>query len=116
MSNFGVARLRVVNPYQVAFREARSAVGASKVMKNAEEYGTVAEAVADCALVVGSTAGGRRELRHPLKRSIRRALIRKRLSYGPVALLFGSEKTGLSNETSAIATAVDIPTSNENIP
>src|SRR5271170_7423983 len=68
MSNFGVAHLRVVNPYQVAFREARSAVGASKVLENAEEYGTVAEAVADCSLVVGSTAVARRELRHPLRR------------------------------------------------
>ena len=29
MSNFGVRRLRVVNPYEVAFREARSAVGAA---------------------------------------------------------------------------------------
>ena len=28
MSNFGFARLRAVNPYAVAFREARSAVGA----------------------------------------------------------------------------------------
>ena len=48
MSNFGAGRLRVVNPYQVAFREARSTVGASKVLKNAEEYGSVAEAVGDC--------------------------------------------------------------------
>ena len=48
MSNFGFARLRVVNPYQVAFRDARSAVGASQVLRSAEEYATVAEAVAQC--------------------------------------------------------------------
>jgi len=36
MSNFGVRRLRVVNPYEVAFREARSAMGAAKLLANAE--------------------------------------------------------------------------------
>ena len=68
MSNFGFLRLRVVNPYEVAFREARSAVGASEVLANAEEYKTLADAVADCTLVVGTTAVRHRELQHPLKR------------------------------------------------
>ena len=99
MSNFGFVRLRVVNPYRVAFREARSAVGASSVLGSAEEYGTVAEAVADCTLVVGTTAVRRRELQHPLRRLEHGArLIRKQLGSGKVALLFGSEKFGLSNE------------------
>ena len=44
MSNFGVQRLRVVNPYEVAFREARSAVGASVLLATAEKYDGVAEA------------------------------------------------------------------------
>jgi tRNA/rRNA methyltransferase len=47
MSNFGFAHLRVVNPYEVAFRDARSAVGASPVLVDAQEFTTVAEAVAD---------------------------------------------------------------------
>ena len=68
MSNFGVQRLRLVNPYQVAFREARSAVGAATVLKDAEEFKSLAEAVADCTLVVGTTAANRRELQHPLRR------------------------------------------------
>lgn len=98
MSNFGVQRLRVVNPWEVAFREARSAVGAAKLLAAAEEYGTVAEAVADCTLVVGTTAVGHRELQYPLKRLEEGArLIRRQLSTGKVALLFGSEKVGLSN-------------------
>ena len=58
MSNFGFSRLRVVNPYEVAFREARSAVGASAVLASAEQYKNVTEAVADCTLVVGTTALG----------------------------------------------------------
>ena len=65
MSNFGFTRLRVVNPYEVAFREARSAVGASEVLASAEEFTSIADAVADCGLVVGTTALGHREIQHP---------------------------------------------------
>ena len=68
MSNFGVLQLRVVNPYHVAFREARSAVGAAPLLTSAEEFASLADAVADCALVVGTTAVRHRELHHPLRR------------------------------------------------
>jgi len=99
MSNFGVSRLRVVNPYQVAFHEARSAVGAAELLAKAEQYKSVAEAVADCALVVGTTAVGHRELQHPLRRLENGArIIRRQLPLAPVALLFGSEKVGLSKQ------------------
>ena len=99
LSNFGFLRLRVVNPYQIAFREARSAVGAAALLASAEEYRDVAEAVADCSLVVGTTAVDHRELRHTLRRLEQGArLIRRQLASGRVALLFGSEKRGLSNQ------------------
>jgi len=100
MSNLGFLHLRVVNPYEASFREARSAVGAAPLLAQAEQYSSVAEAVADCSLVVGTTAGANRELHHPL-RLLQEAgpLIRKRLrAGGRVALLFGSEKRGLSND------------------
>jgi TrmH family RNA methyltransferase len=99
MANFGFSNLRVVNPYELAFREAQSAVNASTLLKRAEEFGTVAEAVADCQLVVGTTTGHRRELHQPL-RPLREGadLMRKMLQSCRVALLFGSEKRGLSNE------------------
>lgn len=99
MSNFGCLRLRVVNPYDLAYREARSAVGAAALLQSAEEFQDVAGAVADCALVVGTTALGHRELQHPLRKlQYGGRLIRQRLASAPVALLFGSEKYGLSNE------------------
>jgi TrmH family RNA methyltransferase len=99
MSNFGFMDLRLVNPYEASFREARSAVGASEVLGAAREYKTVAEAVADCVLVVGTTSAARRELQHPLRRLDESAkIIRKRLRSGRVAILFGSEKRGLANE------------------
>jgi TrmH family RNA methyltransferase len=99
MSNFGFTRLRVVSPYDVAFREARSAVGAAALLESAEEVRTVADAVADCTLVVGTTAVGHRELQHPLRRLEYGArLVRREMGAGNVALLFGSEKFGLSND------------------
>jgi len=96
MSNFGLSQLRLVNPYQVAFREARSAVGASEILANAQEFESVADAVADCGLVIGTTAVGDREMHHPLKRLEEAAEV-VRAQSGGVALLFGSEKVGLSN-------------------
>jgi tRNA/rRNA methyltransferase len=117
MSNFGFSQLRLVAPYDVAFREARSAVGASQLLKNAEEFPNVSDAVADCSLVVGTTAAGGRELLHPLKRledgadSIRRALSANR-----VALLFGSEKRGLStSDFTHCHWLMHIPTRDENL-
>ena len=99
MSNFGFGRLRLVNPYQVAFQEARSAVHAHEILRQAEEFPALSEAIADCSLVVGTTSLGHRELQHTL-RAVEKGgrLIRKHLAAAPVALLFGSEKFGLSNE------------------
>src|ERR1700724_1128882 len=117
MSNFGFVHLRVMNPYKTAFREARSAVGASALLANAEEYKTVAEAVADCTLVVGTTAVRHRELQHPLRRlEFGAGLIRKQLGSNRVALLFGSEKFGLSNAAlSHCHWLMRVPTCEENI-
>jgi tRNA/rRNA methyltransferase len=98
MSNFGFVNLRVVNPYELAFHEARSAVGASTLLKNAREYKSVAEAVADCSLVVGTTAASKRHLEHELRPLHEGALLIRKNQSCRVALLFGSEKRGLSNE------------------
>jgi len=99
MQNFGCEALRLVNPYHVAFREAVSAVSAGPILKAAQEYETVGEAVGDCSLVVGTTSIGHRELQHPLQLLEPGAkLIRREMAASPVALLFGSEKFGLSND------------------
>jgi TrmH family RNA methyltransferase len=118
MSNLGFLRLRVVNPYEASFREARSAVGAAPLLAKAEKYSSVAEAVADCSLVIGTTAAGNRELHHPL-RLLREAapLIRRRLRVGGrVAILFGSEKRGLANDDlSHCHWLMHIPTREEHV-
>lgn len=117
MSNFGFLRLRVVKPYDLAFREARSAMGAASLLASAEECTSVAEAVADCALVVGTTSIQHRELQHPLHRLDEGAtLIRQEVRSAPVALLFGSEKFGLSNdELSHCHWLINIPTREQHV-
>ncbi len=97
MSNFGFADLRVVNEYRVPLEDARSAVNAAHVLGAAREFGSVAEAVADCSFVVGTTALGERRLEHAVD-VLPDSVAKMRESVGRVALLFGSEKTGLSNE------------------
>ncbi len=103
MHDFGFRHLRIVNDYAVPFETARSAVDASSVLTAARTFGNVADAVADCTLVAGTTAVGERALQHPLHAlpeaagEIAAELARED-GAGRVALLFGSEKTGLSNE------------------
>ncbi|HEY5329790.1 MAG TPA: RNA methyltransferase [Acidobacteriaceae bacterium] len=104
MQDFGFTDLRFVNDYTAAFDAAqlestKSAVGAAGVMRRARAFATLAQAVADCALVVGTTAIGERTLTQkvlPLQEAASALLTG--LRNGPVALLFGSEKTGLTNE------------------
>jgi len=103
MHDFGLRHLRVVNDYPVPFESARSAVDASQVLAGAVACPTLDQAIADCTLVVGTTAVGERDLQHPLLPLPEAALrilaeLRRSDRPGRVALLFGSEKTGLSNE------------------
>ena len=102
MHDLGYAHLRIVNDFPVPFAAAKSAVDASSVLLGAAEFTTVAAAVGDCIFVLGTTAVGERALEHPLHLLPDAAVqIRSALQTNPeakVALLFGSEKTGLSND------------------
>jgi TrmH family RNA methyltransferase len=99
MHGFGFTDLRLVNEYSVGLEKARSAVDASAILEGAREFATVADAVADCTLVVGTTAVGERKQEHPLYTLAEAGpLLHTALAKGRVALLFGSEKTGLSND------------------
>ena len=104
--DLGFSRLRIVNefpvPFQAALAAERAAVDASSVLESALQFPTVAEAVADCNLVFGTTAVGERVLEHPLQLLGATAqTIGTHLAAHPasrIAILFGSEKTGLSND------------------
>ncbi len=115
MSNFGAMDLRLVTPFEKAFRAAVSAVGAAPLLGKAQEFDSLEAAVSDCGLIVGTTAIGNRELQHELY-SLQDAArkIRRKLANGRVAVLFGSEKTGLTNsELSHCHWLLRIPTREE---
>jgi len=102
MSNFGFPHLRIVNAYEVAYQEARSAVNASAILASSEQYNNIEEAVKDCTLVVGTTSLGHRDLQLPLHRlEMAGRLISEAAVNGRVALMFGSEKFGMSNREMA---------------
>jgi TrmH family RNA methyltransferase len=96
MANFGLSRLTVVAPYQAHWREAKSAVGAPDLLKNARETTTLAEAIADSTLVIGTASLTRRNPEQPIvPLPILAPLIRDKEK---IALVFGSEKRGLTRD------------------
>lgn len=110
-ANFGFSDFRLVDPYDPAFREAVSAVGGAHVLQSARVFDTLAEAVADCSLVVGTTAAQRRVPQQPVELPAHGAQ-RMRAHRGRIALLFGSEKFGLSNDDMSFCDElIRIPTS-----
>ncbi len=99
MSNFGFTHLRLVKPYDLAFKEARSAVRSRYILEQAQVYESLSDAIADCTLVAGTTAVGHRDLHVPLHRlEAAGKILGEHLLSSKAALLFGSEKFGLSNE------------------
>lgn len=113
MSNFGFARLAVVAPYEEHWREARSAVGAPELLQNAKETDSLAEAVSNCTLVVGT---GTLTFRKPEQKVIYLPslgpIVQKELERGGrMGLIFGSEKHGLTrDDLSYCHLLVEIPT------
>ena len=113
LANFGLRELVVVAPYEPVWQEARSAaVGAEQVIESARAVPSLLDAIGDTALVAGTTTGSRRNLdRDLLPLPEFAAWLRRRKVGGRAALLFGSEKTGLSNAHLSLCHAlVRIPT------
>ena len=99
MLNFGFSRLWLVKPYDVAFRAARSAVGAAEVLEKAWVTDDLGEALGEASLVVG-TSGVEGRSQHHVQRSLPEGshAVRTHLESAEAALVFGSEKHGLGNE------------------
>jgi tRNA (cytidine32/uridine32-2'-O)-methyltransferase len=99
MKNMGLSRLALVNPVEfpsgVAVGRAASALD---VLEQAEVVNTLGEAIADCALVIGSSARSR-SLPWPMLTPEQSAskLVKESQS-AQVALVFGREDSGLNNE------------------
>ena len=100
MANFGFARLTVVAPYEAHWREAKSAVGASDLLQCAKIAESLANATRDCTLVVGTGSLEHRKPEQPVVQLPEVApRVRDEIARGgQVALVFGSEKRGLTQE------------------
>jgi tRNA/rRNA methyltransferase len=128
MRDFGFGDLRVVNEYAPPFEAAqieaklaaeqeldsggaKAAVGAASILEKAQRFERLADAIADCTLIAGTTAVGERGLSRAvlslqaaapqLIAEMTRAATQSTgaaVAEARVALLFGSEKTGLTNE------------------
>jgi len=143
MQDFGFSDLRIVNDFAAPFEAAQlealqpdnpAAVAAQHVMTNARRYDTLATAIADCTLILATTAIGARQLKQPilpLQQAAPLLLAALNTTTKPgapsvtalssrvgsdepqhpaqdsdtrIALLFGSEKTGLTNDQLSHAT------------
>jgi len=112
IKTMGLSRLVLVAPEREPNAESAAlAAGADDVLAAATIHETLAEAVADCRLVMGCTARSRRiglEVFEP--RAAGGRLVEEALGGGEVALVFGRERTGLSNDEYELChAAVHIP-------
>lgn len=101
-------------PYEPVWKETRSAVGAEQIIQSAHAVSNLREAIGDATVVVGTTSGSRRDLDRALTplAELPAWLVEHAPARGRAALLFGSEKTGLTNEQMSFChLLVRIPTS-----
>lgn len=102
MANFGFQRLSIVAPYAVNWMEAKSAVGAPDLLRHAVVHDTLSAAVQHCTLVVGTGSLDRRKPEQTIlslpqaAQRMRAEIAEKTPPHNRVALLFGSEKHGLT--------------------
>lgn len=113
MANFGFRTLSVVAPYAQAWRETRAAVQAGPVVENAKKFKTLAQAIRSSHLVIGTSAGSRRRLDQTwILLDELPSLVQRAIKKGQqISILFGSEKSGLTNAELGFCQAiVKIPT------
>jgi len=132
MANFGIRHLSIVAPFAHNWMEAKSAVGAPDLLREARVYDTLAEAVAHCTLVIGTGSLDRRKPEQAIL-NLPDAAIQIRTALGisdedaspspfrpdqatHVGLLFGSEKHGLTAEDLSWCHAIAVIETSEQQP
>jgi tRNA (cytidine32/uridine32-2'-O)-methyltransferase len=100
MKTMGLSRLHLVQPVTFpAFEAERRASGAEDLLANAAVHDNLIEAVGDCHFIAGATARNR-SYSHPIveARECTQRLVSEARAGRTVAVVFGPERTGLSNE------------------
>ncbi|MEM5536311.1 tRNA (cytosine(32)/uridine(32)-2'-O)-methyltransferase TrmJ [Neptuniibacter pectenicola] len=100
MKNMGLTNLYLVEPREFPSDEADArAAGAKDLLENATLVNSLEEAIADCQLVIGTSARTKRTFDLPLLNARKGAeRIVAESKQGKVALVFGRETMGLHND------------------
>lgn len=112
MKNMALSDLALVNPKTFPSGQAVArASGATDILDNASVHTSLADAVADCHWVIGTSARSRSIAWPQLDVREAATQVHARAAEGQVAVVFGPEKTGLSNgDMDLCAALVAIPT------
>src|SRR3981189_2118527 len=109
MGNFGLARLRIVNPRDgwPNVHARRAASGADHILDQVELFDTVEQAVADCTLLFATTARAHDQAKPAAAPAAAAGELAAEIaSGGQVGILFGRERYGLQNEEVALASRI----------
>ena len=99
MKTMGLSHLRLVEPKHPLDEDAFAlSAGAKDLLENVQTFATFDEAHADCQLVIGTSARLRHLQSSLIEPRICGELVVKRAEQGKVALVFGRERVGLTNE------------------
>jgi tRNA/rRNA methyltransferase len=106
MANFALKRLRLVKPRDgwPSLHARRAASGADRILDEAKLYDTVEAAIADCTLVLATTARAHDQAKPVISADAAAAVLAPHVAAGEnVAVLFGRERHGLENDEVALA-------------
>jgi tRNA/rRNA methyltransferase len=106
MANFGLSRLRLVNPRDgwPNMQARRSASGADRILDEAKLYDTIEAAIADCTLVLATTARAHDQAKPVIGPDEAASFLAPHAAAGEnVAVMFGRERYGLENDEVALA-------------
>ena len=109
MANFGLSRLRLVKPRE-PWPNARARVmasGADRILDDAELFDTLEAAIADCTLVIATTARAHDQAKPVVDAPEAARMAQPRIAAGEnVAFVFGRERYGLENQEVGLADAI----------
>ncbi len=109
MANFGLSRLRIVNPKQgwPNPKARMMAAGADRVLDGAELFDTLAAAIADCSFVAAATARAHDQAKPVVSPEECARRLAPRIASGETAaIVFGRERNGLENDEVGLADCI----------